>query len=143
MADTFNKEDKNLEILLRDIEYLRKQLREHYELWKSIPFELRRPVAWIVYNPLPESLKEAIFSEKTADINYNLAKKYNILEKASIFAELVGDVLLGILPLENFREKLGESLEIESEILEALFQDSQELIFSPLQKSLAQLYREK
>lgn len=100
-----------------------------------------REQRWQFYERLPEDLKEAIWSEKIADINWDLAQKYEFIDKVSIFAGLVGDVLLGILPPDQFKEKLGKDLLLDPEVSEALFQEVEKLIFDPVRESLDKLYK--
>lgn len=99
---------------------------------------------WQLYENLPEDLKDAIFSEKVADINWNLGQKYGLKEdEVSKFAEWEGYVLLGILPPKEFKERLKNDLEINSEVSEALFMEIYELIFEPVRESLYKLYKNK
>lgn len=104
--------------------------------------ELTSDQRWQLYEQLPEDLKDAIFSGRTADINWDLSLKYDI-DKISTFASLVGEVLLGILPPDKFEREIRNKLGLKPEISEALSRDVERLIFAPVSQSLDRLYGKK
>jgi len=74
------------------------------------------------------------------NINWDLAEKYNI-ENVSKFAEIVGDVFLGVLPIGKFQERLAKDLKLDPQVASTVFQDAQELLFSAVHASLDRLYK--
>lgn len=130
-----------LERILDYIESLRHYISQHYEEWKSLTGDWRKEILWVVYETLPRDLQSRIFSEETANINWDLAEKYNI-ENVSKFAEMVGDVFLGVLPPGKFQERLANDLKLDPQVASTLFQDAQELLFGPVHASLDRLYKE-
>ena len=108
-----------------------------------MPKEYTKEQLLELYEKLPEELKEAIFSEETADNIYNISTKNKIEEdKISEIAKYVGFVLFGILPAENFQEILGKELEIGKEAAENIAKEINQLIFHPVKPFLQQLYKE-
>lgn len=102
--------------------------------------ELSRDQLWELYERLPEDLREAIWSEETADINGHLAEQYGFSHQVSTFAELVGDALLGLLPPRELKERAQSDLGLAAKAAEALVRDVERLIFHPVRKSLDRLY---
>ena len=94
---------------------------------------------WKIYETLPNSLKEAIFSEDTSDIIWNIAKIYNISEIPKL-ARVVGDVLSGLLPPEDFRETIEAELKIDEDTAKKIEMQIEHLIFNPVKEDLDKLY---
>ena len=62
---------------------------------------------WGLFNVLPEELKDAIFSEETANAIFNICKEHQIeSNKKSKIAKLVGDSLMGLLPPDKLQDSL-------------------------------------
>ncbi len=106
------------------------------------PEDYSKDQLYQLYEKLPEDLKDAIFSTDVADINGDLAEKYGFSNKVSKFAELEGYVLLGILPIEEFKEKIEKDVELNPKVSEALLREVDRLIFEPVRESLNKLYKE-
>jgi len=94
-----------------------------------------------LYKKLPLDLKDSLDSEETWDMLYNICEKNNILDKHQRIIEWACDVLLGILPPNEFREKLIKELEIEPEMEKKVFREIFRYIFFPVKRSLAELYK--
>lgn len=99
---------------------------------------------WKIYEMLPEELKDAIFSEETAN-NISLACSIAGLEdeRVSQVARRTGHVLMGLLPLEEFQEELEKELEIEKSKAKKIAHQITRLVFNPVKESLALLYGEE
>lgn len=97
---------------------------------------------WKLYEKLPQELKDAIFSGETADHISDICKRYNVNEKTiPEVAKQVGNVLLGILPLEEFQKALEEELKIEKETAEKMTHEINRFIFYPVKPALEQFYK--
>lgn len=97
---------------------------------------------WKLYEKLPEDLKEAIFSEETANNIYDVCER-NEVEKVSEVAKIVGFVLLGVLSPNELRESLEKELNLKPEIAGTTFQEISRFILYPLKESLGALYETK
>ena len=95
---------------------------------------------WKLYEKLPEELKEAVSSADTADYIWNACEKSGIDEVSEV-AKLVGNVLLGVLPIEDFQEILEKELKLEKEVAKKVTQEINRLIFYPVKPALEQLYK--
>jgi len=94
-----------------------------------------------LYEKLPEELKEVIFSAETADNIWNTCEKNGIeIGKVSEVAELVGNVLLGLLPPEEFQTTLERELKLKKDVAKTVAQEINRFIFFPVKESLAVLY---
>ncbi len=95
---------------------------------------------WKIYKKLPEELKDAVFSEKTANDIYQICKRNKIEEKESELAKLVGYVLGGALPPKKFLSALKENLKLTNSIAQKIDKEVNHFIFSPVQEALSSIY---
>ncbi len=106
--------------------------------------EYSKEELWSLCEQLPENLKEAIFSAKTAKIIEQTTKKYNLKkEKVSGVAKYTGYVLLGLLPPNELANALEKELEIKAETAENISQELNQLVFLPLKGTLELLYKDE
>jgi hypothetical protein len=99
---------------------------------------------WPLYEKLPENLKEAIFSEKVADIIYDVGNRNGLEEKEiSELAKYIGYVMLGLLPPEEFQRTLKEELELEDELAKKVALEITGFVFLPIKEELEILYKIK
>ena len=97
---------------------------------------------WKLYEKLPKELQEVIFSEETAEHIGNTCERYDIKEETiSEIAEQVGNVLLGILPPDEFQKTLETELKLEPDIAKRMAQDISRFIFYPVKTDLEELYK--
>ncbi len=96
-----------------------------------------------IYEALPEDLKEALFSEKTADDIYDVCVENGLEEKNLELAKYTGYVLLGLLSPNDFEKTLEEKLAIADESAKKISQAITRLVFFPLKTSLEPLYKIK
>lgn len=89
---------------------------------------------WEIYDNLPEKLKESIFSPKTADIIFDACSTNTVEDKRlSKIAGQVGDVLLGILPVKEFKLNLNLDFDLKSNEAKDIFEKINAKIFTPLE----------
>ncbi len=96
-----------------------------------------------IYEALPQDLKEALFSEKTADDIHNVCVENGLEEKNLELAKYIGYVLLGLLSPDEFEKTLKEKLTIADELALKISQEITRLVFFPLKTSLEPLYKIK
>ncbi len=109
-----------------------------------MPEEYTKKQIWKIYEKLPEELKEAVFAEKTANDIYSICSRNNIEEtKIPEVARLTGNVLLGILPPEEFRNTLEKELNFKKDIVEKIGFQIERMIFFPVKKELNEIYTMK
>lgn len=87
---------------------------------------------------LPKDLKETILSEDTADKLYNISwGKYKLKdEQQRIVSFTAGEVMLGIVNLNEFADVFQKRLEIEQAMAEKIAQDIKQEVFLPVMESL-------
>ncbi|PIS34574.1 MAG: hypothetical protein COT37_01945 [Parcubacteria group bacterium CG08_land_8_20_14_0_20_43_9] len=103
--------------------------------------ELSRDELWAIYNTLPPTLKDALFSEDTADAIFNICKLYEI-DKDSEVAKIIGKILMGLLPPEFLKDTLQEELGIKEDIATKTTMELEHFILNPVKKELDALYQE-
>ena len=98
---------------------------------------------WKIYEQIPKELKEAIFSQETADNIWNVCENNGIeeLKQISEVARLTGEVLLGLLSPDEFQNALEEELSLKPEMAKKIAFGIQRFIFWPLRASLSVLYQ--
>jgi len=101
--------------------------------------EYTKKQLWELYNKLPPTLKEVVFSEKAAETIYNVCEK-NDIDRISDLTRYVQDVLLGILKPDEFQTTIGTGLGIEKDVAEKVAQEINRFIFYPIKGSLEELY---
>ena len=95
-----------------------------------------------LFEGLPDNLKDALLSESTANTISDISKRYEIEEeKISRLAELIGNVLMGILPPEELPETLVKELQLEEERARKISQEINRFILYPVKGSLAEFYK--
>jgi hypothetical protein len=107
-----------------------------------MPKEYSKDQLWKLYEKLPEELKEAIFSTETADNIYNVCAKNEVEdERISEIARYTGQVLLGVLPPEDFQETLEKELKLTKDLAKKINQGINRFVFYPLKPELEELYK--
>lgn len=105
-----------------------------------MPKQYTKEQLWKLYKKLPEELQEVIFSAETAENIWNICEKNNI-EAVSSVAKYVGNVLVGVLPPEEFQEVLEKDLKIKKETAKKVAQEINRFIFYPVKPALEELYK--
>jgi len=95
---------------------------------------------WKLYEQLPPALQEAIFSQENAKIFAQICQRHNIADKSQAIAKYIGRVMLGLLPVEDFRIKLEEVLNFEEKLSKEVFHDINRFIFLPVKAELNKIY---
>lgn len=104
--------------------------------------EYSKEELWQLYKKTPQELKEAIFSEETAENIWNICLR-NEIEDGRIpqISRRVGHVLLGILPPDELQDILEKEVKLEKDISKKVVQEIHRFIFYPVKTSLEELYK--
>ena len=105
-----------------------------------MPKEYTREQFLKLYKNLPFELQEALSSEETSNNIYDICKKYNLDEEIEEFVEYVGQVLIGVLPPEEFQGALEKELKLKKDVAKKVFQEIHRFVFFPVKENLAALY---
>jgi hypothetical protein len=105
-------------------------------------FSYPKEQVWKIYEQLPEELKEAIFSQETAENILTVCKTNGIKDSETVsqIARLTGYVLLGLLPINEFEESLKQELKLKEAVAKRITFGIHRLVFFPVRKSLNALY---
>lgn len=94
------------------------------------------------YQKLPEDLKNALFSVETAKVIDKISKENRFSEKkAENLAVLIGQVLLGVLPPENFEKEIKKKLRLKPETASKISTQINLYLFNLVKESLNKLYK--
>lgn len=96
---------------------------------------------WKLYQKLPQELKDALFAEETGNNTYEICKRNEIEENLDDVVDLVGQVLVGVLPPSEFQETLEKELKLKKEVAKKVAQEINRFIFYPVRASLEELYK--
>ena len=94
---------------------------------------------WAIYKTLPDNLKDAIFSEDTADAIWNICKLHDV-DKTSGVAKIVGQVLMGLLPPKMLTETLQDKLALNEDIAKKIGMEIEHFVFNAVKNELDALY---
>mgnify|MGYP001036694538 CR=1 FL=1 len=93
---------------------------------------------------LPEKVKESFFSLETGRIIREVGQKHNLhVDQIGILADLIGQVLLGILPIGSFTHNLTRYLHLDSETAKFMAIELNEKIFLPIREDLKKINNPK
>ena len=96
---------------------------------------------WKLYEKLPQELKDALFAEETGNAIYDICKRNGAEENLDQIVEYVGQVLVGVLPPEEFQETLEKELKLEKDVVKNVAREINRFIFYPVKSSLEELYK--
>jgi len=96
---------------------------------------------WKLYRKLPEELQGAILAEETGDTILDVCKRYEIMKHHFDMIEYIGQVLTGVLPLDEFQETIEKELKLKKEIAKKVAGEIYRFVFYPVKESLEELYK--
>lgn len=106
-----------------------------------MPKKYTKEEYWELYKKLPQELKDALFDEETGDNIYEICKRNEIEENLEAIVDCVGNVLLGLLPPEDFQKTLEKELSMEEAVAKKIAQEINRFVFYPVKPALEQLYK--
>jgi hypothetical protein len=100
---------------------------------------------WQTYEKLPDSLKEALFSEENFNIISGICEKNGITDEniKTQISKYVGKTLMGLLPIKEFSISIELELNLDADVARAISLDIDNQIFSHLRIELNKLYLDK
>jgi len=94
-----------------------------------------------IYQKLPEDLKEAIFSVKSAEVIQAVGKKYNLaVDKTGELADETGLVMLGLTHPRDFISNLAQRLGVDKETARKIAEEVNTQIFATVRESLKKIH---
>jgi archaellum component FlaC len=98
---------------------------------------------WKLYEKLPQELKDALFAEETGNDIEDICRRNKISENLGQIVDYVGQVLIGLLPPEEFQETLEKEIKLKKATAKKVSQEINRFIFYPLKSSLEEIYKMK
>jgi len=103
--------------------------------------ELSRDELWEICKTLSPELKDAVFSEDTADAIWNIAKLHE-MKDISKLGKLTGQVLMGLLPPQFFKDTIKDELGLSEDIAKKASMEMEHFVFNQVKDELNKLYSE-
>jgi len=98
---------------------------------------------WKLYQKLPQELKDILFAEDTGDQILDACSKYGADDESTKISKLVGKVLVGLLPPDDFQNALESEIGLTKETARQINHDLTRFIFYPVKETLYTLYNLK
>lgn len=105
-----------------------------------MPIKFTSEQFWKLYPKLPQDLKDALFADETGDNIFESCERNGAADKLKEIIELVGRVLAGLMPAEDFQQALEGELKIKKDSAKKISQEINRFIFFPVRESLASLH---
>ena len=93
-----------------------------------------------LYKKLPEELQVLISSDEMGDSLEDICTRYDILKYLYGINDYVGQVILGLLPPNEFEETIKKELKITKEKAKKIAREINRFVFYPVKSSLEDLY---
>ena len=94
---------------------------------------------WKLFEKLPNELKEAVFSQETADQIFNVCERNNVEEVSKVAYE-VGLVLMGALLPVDFEKTIQQELKLKESVAKSVATEINRFVFYPVRPALQQLH---
>ena len=106
-----------------------------------MPKKYTREEFWKLYEKLPQELKDALFAEETGNNIYETCKRNGVENNLDQIVEYVGQVLVGVLPPDEFQATLEKEVKLNKDVAKKVAQEINRFIFYPVKSSLEELYK--
>ena len=101
-----------------------------------------REELWKLYDKLPQELKEAVFSNETAEHNWGACERNQVsTDKVSLVASQVGNVLMGLVLPKDFQSVLQKEVGLKPAVAQAVAQEISRFVFYPVKAQLEQIHQ--
>jgi len=96
---------------------------------------------WKLYEKLPQELRDAVFSQEVGNDIFEICSRYNLLNSHEDMINYVGQVLIGLLPPEEFEDTIEVALRLKKSKAKKISQEIYRYVFYPVKENLEKLYR--
>ncbi|MCP6726916.1 MAG: hypothetical protein KJI69_02650 [Patescibacteria group bacterium] len=105
-----------------------------------MPQQYSKKQFWKLYEKLPRELKDALFDEEMGNDIYEICIANDVGNHLEEIVELVGQVLVGLLPSQDFSKAL-QGLKIKKDVADKIARGINRFAFYPVKPALEQLYQ--
>jgi len=96
---------------------------------------------WKLYNQLPKDIQETLLSKQTNDYIWQICENFDLDVDVAKFNRLVANVLLGLVPPDEFGQILQEELGLTPKTAKKISFAVYRYIFYPVKNSLSDIYQ--
>ena len=93
-----------------------------------------------LYKKLPKELQNLISSDEMGDSLEDICTRYDVLSYLYEINDYVGQVLLGLLPPNEFEETIQKELNFQKEKAKKITREVNRFVFYPVKSSLEDIY---
>lgn len=100
--------------------------------------ELTREEKIKIFESLPKAMQDLMSSEDTSDFLLFLMDKYKLeMAKVHLLSKIVGDVILGITPMEKLTEEIKNNVSSDGQVAVNISKELEISLFLPIKESAA------
>jgi hypothetical protein len=95
---------------------------------------------WELYKKLPAELQDALFSDELGENVLEICERYGAAGQLGLVQDGVTEVLLGVLPPNEFLEELEKKLTVEKPLVKKIVHELNRFVFFPVKAELENVY---
>ncbi len=95
---------------------------------------------WKLYQKLPQELKDVVFEEDVGNTIRKICSRHNLEDEFKELMKLTTEVLLGLLPPQEFKKEATRRLSTKNSSIDKVCQEVARFVFFPIKEGLASLY---
>lgn len=104
-----------------------------------MPTQYTKDEMWKLFDKLPDELKQAVFSQETADCIFNTCERNEVQDMSKV-AYYVGLVLMGALLPVDFQKTLQQEVGLQESVAKSVATEINRFVFYPVKPALEQLH---
>jgi len=95
------------------------------------------------YDALPEHVRSFLMSEETADTVWTTGESYHLSnEKIGVVAQIVGNIVLGVIPHERFEKEIQSTIGLDARIAKELTDELNSKVLSLVMPEVENLHKQ-
>ncbi|MCX6758809.1 MAG: hypothetical protein NTX14_03815 [Candidatus Nealsonbacteria bacterium] len=95
---------------------------------------------WELYHKLPVALQDALFSDEIGENIIDICTRYDSLDSLDLLLDGIREVLLGILPPNEFLADLEKNLKTEETTTRRIIHEINRFVLFPVKAELENIY---
>jgi hypothetical protein len=105
-----------------------------------MPDKISKQKFWDLYHKLPVELQDALFDDELWENVVELCNRYQANEDLDLMSDGLKDVLLGILPPNDYIDGLAKNLKTDKTTANRIIHEINRFILFPVKEALEEVY---
>jgi len=105
-----------------------------------MPDKISKQKFWDLYHKLPVELQDALFDDELWENVVELCNRYQVNEDLDLISDGLKDVLLGILPPNEYIDNLAKNLKTDKTTTSRIIHEINRFILFPVKEALEEVY---